>query len=61
MASERLKIVVDDKGRTKVWIDGEEGLGITKIKFECEANAFPIIEIGLSPLVRNSGGKKNEQ
>ena len=44
---EKLKIIVDDKNHTHVWIDGKEIKYITKIKFEVsEDNSnIPNIEI----------------
>ena len=44
---EKLKIIVDDKNHTHVWIDGKEIKYITKIKFEVSENNsnIPNIEI----------------
>lgn len=61
MASEKLKIVVDDEGKTKIWIDGKEPIGITKIKFEVEVDSCPIVEVGFLPQVVNFGGETNEK
>lgn len=44
---EKLKIIVDDKNHTYVWIDGKEIKYTTKIKFEVNENNsnIPNIEI----------------
>lgn len=44
---EKLKIIVDDKNHTHVWIDGKEIKYTTKIKFEVNENNsnIPNIEI----------------
>ena len=44
---EKLKIIVDDKNHTHVWIDGKEIKYTTKVKFEVSENNsnIPNIEI----------------
>ena len=44
---EKLKIIVDDKNHTYVWIDGKEIKYTTKIKFEVseDNSRIPNIEI----------------
>lgn len=39
--SEKLKIVVDDKGKTTVWMDGNIVEGIQEIDFNHEVGEFP--------------------
>lgn len=44
---EQIKIIVDKKGHTHLWIDGKEIKYITKIKFEVdtEKDIIPSLEI----------------
>jgi len=55
--SEKLKIIVDDKGKTTVCLDGKELQGITKIKLECEVGTLPTLEVHYLPSIVNFGGK----
>jgi hypothetical protein len=52
---------VDDKGKTKIWIDGKEALGVTEIKFEAEVNSLPIVKVEFFPQMVNFGGEMNEK
>lgn len=42
---EQLKIIVDESGRTHVWMNGIEQKYVTKIKFEVSTEDIPTIEI----------------
>lgn len=39
--TEKLKIVVDENGKTKVWMDGKEVQGIKEIDFNYEVGYYP--------------------
>jgi hypothetical protein len=39
--NEKLKIVVDDKGQTIVWMDGKKVEGIQEIDFNHEIGNYP--------------------
>jgi hypothetical protein len=41
MIPEKLKIIVDDRGRTTVWMNGEIVLGIRRIAFEHDIDEIP--------------------
>lgn len=55
---EKLKIVVDDKGNTKVWMDGKLVVGATRVKFEYNIDDLPRHEIDF---VTQAGGLKDER
>lgn len=55
---EKLKIVVDDKGRTTVWMNGEIVQGIRRIEFDHEIGCIPEHIITFST---QAGGVGNER
>lgn len=58
MDAEKLKIVVDDKGKTTIWMDGKKVKGVRKINFESFAGEVPTHEI---EFYTHIGGLENEQ
>ena len=44
---EKVKIIIDDKGVTHIWINGKKIKHVTKIKFEVdtEKDIYPSLEI----------------
>lgn len=44
---EKVKIIIDDKGATHIWINGKKIKHVTKIKFEVdtEKDIYPSLEI----------------
>ena len=44
---EKVKIIIDDKGSTHIWINGRKIKHVTKIKFEVdtEKDIYPSLEI----------------
>jgi acyl CoA:acetate/3-ketoacid CoA transferase len=58
MSAEKLKIVVDDKGKTIVWMDGKLIEGIKEIDFNHEVGSYPTHTI---KYITQKAGVKNEQ
>lgn len=58
MDTEKLKIIVDDKGKTTIWMDGKKVKGARKINFEFIAGEAPTHEI---EFYTQFGGLKDER